>query len=287
MSFPRRFARLLRLLPFAVLAAVPAVTSAACNAQLATVLASDASADARSSGGAACTQDPECNHDPNISTLLGHCTGNVCVCNLGSSSSPDGKCVPGTTTGDAAPTDDCVAKGGICTSEDLPPPPDRHLAGAGQGTCPSGNACYLRNVDTPVPVCAADADCNGDSKVSTLWGTCFKGVCMCKAGYTVQPNGKCNVPPAPDCTTQGGTCRSAPATCQAGELGSAPPTDMSCGDFIAAVCCNQVTKCRGPAVDFVCCKPNDGSEAPLCVNGWKTCGPADEPAALPGGCQGG
>lgn len=135
---------------------------------------------------------------------------------------------------------------------------------------------------TPDKACSTDLDCNGDPSVSAQWGKCFYGVCMCMQGLTVQANGKCNTTPAPDCPTQGGTCRQQPASCNSDELVvGTPPGDMSCGDVVEAVCCEKSASCKGPhdgssggnggAVDFACCGPTDQVMQPQCVNGWQTC----------------
>ena len=235
--------RFVRLLPLAAVAAVPVIGSAACNAQLATVLSSDASADSSGGGdgggGASCNSDQECNDDPAISALLGKCSPHsdesrgICTCNPGVPTTPSGKC--GAATGDGGPNpDDCVAKGGLCLGKSTPPQNYRP-AGKGEGTCAGTAACWVPVGTAPVPVCFNDQQCNGDPSVSALWGKCFYGVCMCNAGYTVQPSGKCHTPPPPECATQKGTCRQMPAECLADELGSGPETEMSCGDLIAAM----------------------------------------------------
>jgi hypothetical protein len=289
--------RFVRLLPLAAAAGIPVIASAACNAQLATVLSSDASSDSPTGGGggASCTSDPECNNDPAISSLRGKCTNGVCVCNPDVAATPNGKCgdpIPGGEGG----AYDCVAKGGLCIGKSTPPPNYRP-AGAGEGTCAPGSFCYVPTSTSPGPICFKDQDCNGDSSVSSLWGSCFLGVCMCNSPYTVQTNGKCNTPPPPDCMTQKGTCRQTPATCLADEISSAQETEMSCGDLVAATCCNKKATCNGPGrevpgggyvpVDFTCCAPNDAIHAPICVNGWQTCPKADSPVAAPATCHGG
>jgi len=296
MGFPLRF---LRLLPLAAVAAAPVLGSAACNAQLATVLSSDASADSSGGGGggASCNSDQECNDNPAVSSLHGKCSPHsdesrgVCVCNPGISMTPNGKCGKATGDGGTNP-DDCVAKGGVCLGKSTPPPNYRP-AGNGEGTCAGDAACWVPEGTSTVPICFTDQQCNGDSSVSSLWGKCFYGVCMCNDGYTVQPSGKCHKPPPPECATQKGTCRQQPAQCLADELASALETEMSCGDFIAATCCNKKAACNGPAreaagsgyvpVDFTCCS-NMAAHAPICVNGWQTCPKGDTPVALPGGC---
>ena len=293
--------RFLRLLPLAAVAAVPVICSAACNAQLATVLSSDASADSEGGGGggggggAACSADHECNADPTISSLRGKCSGGVCICNADVAATPNGKC--GNPIGDAgSPAYDCVPKGGVCLTNDLPAPPNYRPAAKGEGLCAGSAACWVPTSTSPAPICFNDQQCNGDAAVSSLWGSCFFGVCMCKTGYTVQPNGKCNTPPPPECTTQKGTCRQGSGPCLSDELESSSETNMSCGDFAPASCCNKKATCNGPAreaagsgyvpVDFMCCAPNDAMRLPICVNGWQTCAHGDTPIAKPGACGG-
>lgn len=287
--------RALRLLSLATLAATPVILIAACNAQLATVLSSsDADADSPvSTGGASCSADVNCNEDNTISSLRGQCVSGVCVCNPGVVVTRSGKC--GDSTSDSGPVADCVAKGGLCISQETPPPPNYRLAGNGEGTCARGaGECWVPEGKPPVPVCFNDQGCNGDPGVSALWGTCFYGVCMCKQGFAVQPNGKCNTPPPPACQTQKGTCRQNPATCLADELSSAQETWISCGDLVPATCCNKTASCAGPAreaagagwfpVDFICCTPDKSIEDRICVNGWQTCPKGDTPVAKPGSC---
>jgi hypothetical protein len=128
-------------------------------------------------------------------------------------------------------------------------------------------------IDAAAPgdlACATDQDCNEDPSISALHGQCFHGICICTTGH-VQPSGKCGPTPPPDCAAHGGTCRQEPATCAAGELQGEHDTNMSCGDFIAAVCCMDATTCKGPTVDLVCCGASATPYEPTCVNGWKTC----------------
>lgn len=287
--------RFVRLLPLAAVAAVPVLATAACNAQLATVLGSDASADSAGGGGAACTSDPQCNDAPSISSLRGQCKSGVCVCNPDIVATANGKCGnPVVEDGGTTSTNDCVPKGGVCLKPDTSAPPNHRPAAKGEGSCAGTDACWVPVSSSTVPICFNDQQCNGDSSVSALWGTCFFGVCMCKPGYTVQPSGKCHTPPPPECATQKGTCRQQPAECLVDELASAQETETSCGDLIAATCCNKKATCNGPAreaagsgyvpVDFVCCGPNDAAHAPICVNGWQTCPKGDTPVAKPGRC---
>jgi hypothetical protein len=299
MSLVLRFGR---LLPFAAAisgAVVLLVGSAACNAQVATVLSSDAGdgvspdggGGGGGGGGAVCAADPDCNDDPNANALWGSCTGGACVCRPGFTKQPSGKC--GTSTTGSV---DCSTKGGKCVDGHSKPPDGYRLAGAGEGTCSGSASCWLPITTVPAGVCSKDQDCNNDPSVSALWGTCFYGVCMCHAGHTVQANGKCDTAPPPDCMTQKGTCRQAPAQCQAFEIGSEQSTNMSCGDVTEAICCNSVKLCKGPArqaaggvsagVAFVCCPGNDGTVPPICVNGWTVCPSGSSPleaAMCPGG----
>ncbi len=124
--------------------------------------------------------------------------------------------------------------------------------------------------------CTTDLDCNGDSTVSTLQGTCQLGLCMCNAGFVVQPSGACGSALAPSCSQQAGTCKQDPATCPTGEFEGEQGTNMSCGDLVAAVCCFDPAACRGIVV--ACVAPGGGGRSkPLCVNGWRTCPPGTTP----------
>jgi hypothetical protein len=118
--------------------------------------------------------------------------------------------------------------------------------------------------------CTKDHECNFDLTMSSLAGSCFNGVCICKVGYYVQPNGKCGSTAPPSCPNQGGTCRENPATCQTGELEGDYETNMSCGDFQPAVCCTPAASCHAP-IDIVCCGAAAAYYEPSCVNGWRTC----------------
>lgn len=43
--------------------------------------------------------------------------------------------------------------------------------------------------------CATDQSCNDDESVSALWGKCTAlGVCECKAGFELNPRGRCQKP---------------------------------------------------------------------------------------------
>lgn len=163
----------------------------------------------------------------------------------------------------------CAARGGVCLPEGESAPPNR--VPSAEPLCEAGHVCWL-----PVPAgdepCAEDADCNEDPAVSAMHGTCFSGVCVCTVGY-VQPSGKCGAAPPGDCAAHGGTCRQDPAECEAGELQGELETNSSCGDFVPALCCVPVDACKGPA-DLVCCGAAASAYEPLCVNGWRTCGPA-------------
>lgn len=290
MSLDLRFGR---LLPLAVLAAIPLAGSAACNAQVATVLSSDAggepSAEGGTGGGAVCSTDPDCNDDASASSLWGTCVAGVCACHPGFSKRPNGKC----NVEASAPS--CAAKGGMCIPPGTAAPKSYRAGAPGEGTCSGGAACWFPVIVGSGPVCYKDQDCNNDQKISSLQGKCFFGVCMCQAPYTVQLNGKCDAPGPPDCTAEKGTCRQMPAECQMFEI-PAQHAPSSCGDFVEAVCCVSAKLCNGPGreipgggfspVDFVCCAPNDAIEAPTCVNGWRVCPNQDVAVEKPGGCGG-
>jgi hypothetical protein len=106
--------------------------------------------------------------------------------------------------------------------------------------------------------------------MSSLMGRCFHGMCMCNAPYHVQPNGKCGTAMPPSCATGGGSCRQMPAQCESTELESDFDSNMSCGDFVPAVCCYPKSSCQ-TTVDFVCCGAALDPYEPTCVNGWRTC----------------
>lgn len=146
-------------------------------------------------------------------------------------------------------------------------PDDGGATGSGE-TLPSGE-----DAGTPVdaeagagPGCLADKDCNEDPAVSALWGTCFRGICVCKPGFHVQPSGRCSPKLPADCRQSGGACKQEPASCAPGAIEGSDPTNMSCGDLIAAVCC--FARCKGP--EFVCCGPT-GVQPVVCESGWRTC----------------
>ena len=171
-------------------------------------------------------------------------------------------------------TSTCVAKGGMCLGKSLPPA-GYHVATAAEGTCETGVTCYVPDIATPVLACATDPDCNGDSSVSSLMGSCFHGVCICHSPYNVGKDGKCANIKLPDCLSQSGTCRQTPATC----LGTETPTitePSACGDLIEAVCCTATAACKGAfdeatPVAFECCSKGGGKQPAVCLNGWKTC----------------
>ncbi len=196
--------------------------------------------------------------------------------------------------GDAS-AGDCAARGGVCLPKGAAAPPDRRPAGPGEGACGGGDVCWVKA--TPASGrCATHPECNPDPTISALHGECFFGVCVCKAGFHVQPNGKCDKPPPPECAKQGGKCFQQPATCPAGNLSGTDDLNRTCGDFVEAVCCSPEAACKGPRkvdgggggvevpVGFVCCAPNDALRPPACVNGWQTCPAGLTPVALPGGC---
>ena len=232
---------IVHVLPAALLGALFVVAAPACTGSLATVLSS-------SDGG------PD--------TLDG--------------STPDGA-APGT---DGSSPETCVANGGLCVGQSLPPDGYR-LATREEGVCAPGSVCYVKAAGPTGPRCVADQDCNGDTNISSLMGACFHGICVCHAPFSVQPNGKCGAAPSPDCILQKNTtCRQTPATCLGDELGGSGAEDSSCGDLVQAICCTKTASCAGPrdgaaAVDFACCSKQAGAHAPICVNGWQTCAGGD------------
>ncbi len=192
----------------------------------------------------------------------------------------------GSLPGDAA-VSSCVANGGMCIGKSTPPAGYR-IATAAEGTCDTGATCYVPDT-APTPGCVTDQDCNGDSAISSLMGTCFHGVCICQSPYNVGANGKCANIKLPDCQSQSGTCRQMPATCLGTEIETT--TDpFACGDLIAAVCCSATAGCKGAfdgstPVDFACCGKAGGTRPAVCLNGWKTCSDGAF-AILPGaGCK--
>jgi hypothetical protein len=181
--------------------------------------------------------------------------------------------------GGSAP--DCATKGGECLPAGVTPKSLKRKANPGEGSCAGSDVCWLPPLTTPgsTPVCYNDAGCNEDPSMSSLAGTCFGGLCMCKPGFHVQPSGKCGATAPTTCA--GGTCRQEPAACAAGELEGSTETNMACGDFIAAVCCSEQALCKAPSreaagagwfsFEMLCCAPNGGASAPICVNGYQTC----------------
>lgn len=198
---------------------------------------------------------------------------------------------PPADAGDAS-AGDCAARGGVCLPKGGTAPPDRRPAGPGEGACGGADVCWVK----VAPVsgrCTSHPECNPDPTISALYGECFFGVCVCRPGFHVQPSGKCDKTPPPECAKQGGKCFQQPATCPAGNLSGTDDLNRTCGDFVEAVCCSPEAACKGPRkseagvdvpVGFVCCAPNDAQSAPACVNGWQTCAPGSSPVALPGGC---
>lgn len=118
--------------------------------------------------------------------------------------------------------------------------------------------------------CNLDHECNEDLSMSSLAGSCFQGVCICKSNFYVQPSGKCGVTEPPLCAAQGGTCRTNPADCESSELEADFKTTMKCGDIQPFMCCLPKTECYAP-VDIVCCGAATMYYEPSCVNGWRTC----------------
>lgn len=213
----------------------------------------------------------------------------------GSTALPDGGGGDGAPAGDAAPepatdsgSSDCESRGGVCLPEGESAPPTYRRAGAGEASCGSGAACWLLVTPEGDTACTIDAECNPSPTISTLYGSCFQGICVCKTGYHVQPNGKCAPAVPGDCKSQGGSCVTI-AGCATGQVEGTAAANLSCGDFAPAVCCyrqdTQPSQCKGPSADsFQCCAPNDASHLPVCESGWITC-PADHAPVKAGvGC---
>ncbi len=241
--------RTISVLPLAAVAALAFASAPACDGSLATVLSSDGGPEASVPGPG----------DPDGST-------------------------PGTDGG----TSTCAAHGGLCVGKS-PPPAGYRVATAAEGKCETGATCYVPDTAPPTPACTTDQDCNGDSSVSSLMGTCFHGVCICQSPYHVGTNGKCANIKLPDCQSQSGTCRQTPATCLGTEI-ETTIDPAACGDLVESVCCTATAACKGAfdgatPVDFACCGKAGGRRPPVCLNGWKTC--ADGAfAILPGaGCK--
>ena len=136
--------------------------------------------------------------------------------------------------------------------------------------------------DASVAVCKTDPDCNGDPQVSSLEGSCYQGICICRSGLHVQPDGKCSKTLPTPCTSSAGKCVQNPATCQAGLLEGSLYVNMTCGDFVAAVCCFDPASCIGP--QFTCCGPTDAVHAAVCESGYRTCPAGYTPVGPGGGC---
>lgn len=147
---------------------------------------------------------------------------------------------------------------GALVDEDKPgPDPSGTGTGTGQGDGGPGQSdASLDGSSTSeaggggAGVCATDPDCNDDPKMSAIAGTCFHGICVCNFSFYVQTSGKCGSTP-PVCGPLG-TCHQEPAECPAGTMRSNETTNMSCGDFVAAVCCYDTATCKGPDIDFEC-----------------------------------
>lgn len=169
--------------------------------------------------------------------------------------------------GDASQPSACADAGGICLPEGDPAPPTYERSPL---PCEATKVCWVLVGSTPPPPCVTDQDCNENATMSALMGSCFEGMCMCNAPYHVQPNGKCGSALPPDCQSSGGSCRQEPAQCESGELEGNADANMSCGDFVPAVCCYAKVQCK-TTVDFVCCGASTQPYEPNCVNGWRTC----------------
>lgn len=230
-----------------------------CNAQIATVLASE------DAGGSSSQDD---------------------------SSLPDAGALP-----NAGAAGDCAAGGGICLPEGQSAPPTHQMATADDGTCAEGQVCWLPIETTATSqVCSSDQDCNSEASISALHGKCFFGICQCNPGFYVQSNGKCAPTPQPSCLTHPSASCSSGETCPAGSLAGTGEMNMWCGDDTPAVCCTPKTACQGPvreapggqweSVELVCCTPKDGTKPPICVNGFQTCGAGLVPTLKEDGCGG-
>ncbi len=181
----------------------------------------------------------------------------------------------------------CEAKGGTCVRAGGAPPSSSRKASSAEAKCAGADVCWLPVSLTKPPVCQNDQGCNSDASMSSFAGQCFGGICICKPGFGVQPDGRCGKTLPPDCNAQSGKCFQQPATCPAGSLGSSQETNMTCGDFIAAVCCFTESGCTGPSrevagagrvpIDMACCGTAGGASDRLCVNGWQTCQPGSTP----------
>jgi len=201
-------------------------------------------------------------------SLLFACSGKVASVENGGTT--DAGATPPSQQPDAGSrtTKACEALGGICLAAGESGPPNRKPTLASSPLCNGTDVCWVTLM--PSGVCQTDADCNEAPAVSALWGQCFQGVCLCQPPFHVQPSGKCNKTPPPECNQQGGKCRQNPASCQPGELEGDLQTDMTCGDLVPAVCCFPAASCKAP-IDLVCCGAAASYYEPTCVNGWKTC----------------
>jgi hypothetical protein len=197
----------------------------------------------------------------------------------GADASYSGPSIDGGIVDASTSISDCKKLGGVCLPKGESAPPTYKPSLTGQ--CTGTDVCWVPEGTTSPTgqACVNDQDCNPSPEISALHGQCFHGICVCNIG-SVQASGKCGST-ITDCVDQGGTCHQQPATCPTGKIKSNESTNMTCGDFVEAVCCHDPAKCKGPAievagsgwvpVDFVCCAPNDAAVAPICVNGWLTC----------------
>jgi len=133
--------------------------------------------------------------------------------------------------------------------------------------------------------CRTVQDCNEEPMTSPPAGVCdgvpgYDGVCICRAGFHIQPDGKCGSAPLPSCTGMGGQCMQGATKCPAGTVPGSEAANMSCGDLVAAACCFEAAQCFGP-FPFVCCGPADEHIPPFCESGYLTCTPPNTPG---GGC---
>lgn len=249
---------------FAALASFAALSVAGCGAKVATVLESD---DAAASPG------------PGPGTDAG----------------PTGEPLDAGVDATGQTPVACATKGGVCLPIGSAAPPTYRQATATEASCTGTEVCWLPVGTSKPPVCQNDQACNADMTMSSFAGQCFGGICICKSGFIVQPDGRCGKTAPPECTTQSGKCTQQPATCPAGSLASDPATNMSCGDLIAAVCCFTENVCTGPSrevagggripIDMACCGTAGGASDRLCVNGWQTCPAGTTPVDKSvGGC---
>lgn len=174
----------------------------------------------------------------------------------------------------------CAERGGLCLPPYSTPPGPPARKPSKEALCPGDESCWLVVAYPEGAACKTDVDCNESPATSSVQHKCFEGICICQAPFHVQPSGKCGKNEPPDCAAHSGTCRQNPAECQPGEHGASLSTDMSCGDFVAAVCCIPI--CKTP-VDLVCCGASTTPYEPLCVNGWRTC-EGLQPALRSKGC---